>query len=206
MEGFGMARPGSEWGKNVWLNCQHCAESFLVIRARQYSARFCSKACRAHSMTKGQIRYTELGVFRTCIDCGQEKRIEEFPFYGKRHIKAQNKPRCKSCYSKHSYWTSKEKRQNFAASLRLEVIKAYGGKCTCCGETEPDFLCLDHVGGWGYIHRKAVNGSVYADVKRMGFPQDGRFRLLCWNCNCSTSLGRECPHSNFDVMSMVGGC
>lgn len=33
--------------------------------------------------------------------------------------------------------------------IRSEMIAAYGGCCACCGETEPAFLSLDHIGGGG---------------------------------------------------------
>lgn len=79
--------------------------------------------------------------------------------------------------------------------LKAEMFEAYGNKCSCCGETEPRFLTLEHTRRDGAQHRKAVGGffQVYTDLKRRGWPTDG-YTLLCWNCNCATRYGEPCPH------------
>ena len=82
--------------------------------------------------------------------------------------------------------------------LRDELIAAYGGKCACCGESEREFLTLDHVGNWGGRHRrkfgwKAKGKGLFLRLKRKGFPKD-KWRLLCMNCNQATRFGDECPH------------
>lgn len=88
----------------------------------------------------------------------------------------------------------------WAARLRLETMKAYGGKCSCCGESEPAFLTIDHEEGGGNIHREEVVGSkrrggtrFYAWLKKQGWPAG--FRVRCWNCNSGAALnGGICPH------------
>lgn len=77
--------------------------------------------------------------------------------------------------------------------LKLEVIAGYGGSCTCCGETHPDFLSLQHIEGGGRVHRK-LRGTygAYRDVVRAGFPC--LYTILCMNCNHARRYNRACPH------------
>jgi hypothetical protein len=78
---------------------------------------------------------------------------------------------------------------------RIELINAYGGSCSCCGEDEIRFLTLEHLNRDGKIHREKVGGStgVYYDLRKRGYPKDG-YTILCANCNFSESLGTPCPH------------
>lgn len=110
---------------------------------------------------------------------------------------------CHKCYAQEKYWDNPEKykqasREAQAAirkRARDQLLEAYGGKCACpnCPETNPAFLCLDHVNGDGKAHRMKIGSHTYADLRRRGFPKEG-FRLLCWNCNSMTRFGRKCPH------------
>ncbi len=93
---------------------------------------------------------------------------------------------------------TRESGKRYRARLRAEMLAAYGGKCACCGETEPTFLTLDHAQGDGAQHRRQYkqkgNGGVLAELCKAGWPQDGRFRLLCWNCQFGTQQPGGCPH------------
>ena len=78
---------------------------------------------------------------------------------------------------------------------RKLVFDHYGWSCSCCGESHPDFLTLDHVNGGGRKHRAEVgNGRLmYRWIVKHGFPSD--FRTLCFNCNCGRErTGGICPH------------
>lgn len=81
-------------------------------------------------------------------------------------------------------------------ALKVEVMDAYGGKCACCGESTLEFLTIDHVNGDGHEHRKSVGKgkNIYRDIKRQGFPQDGRYQVLCFNCNIALGFYGYCPH------------
>lgn len=86
------------------------------------------------------------------------------------------------------------KRRTRYHELRAQVLAAYGGECACCGENEPEYLCVDHVNGDGSEHRKIVGiGGLYWWLRMNGFPRDG-FQLLCYNCNKAKGSGAECPH------------
>jgi hypothetical protein len=88
---------------------------------------------------------------------------------------------------------------------KLEVIKAYGGKCVCCGENHPSFLTLDHINNGGAKHRKQVfslskGGSFWWWAKKENYPSI--LQLLCFNCNCGRQVNKGiCPH-NKEVMDL----
>jgi hypothetical protein len=100
-----------------------------------------------------------------------------------------------------AYWKdpAKARRQmrdwhkNRADELRQQIIDAYGGKCTCCGESELVFLTIEHLNGDGRKHRGNRNRyMVYKDIVEEGFPD--KYTILCMNCNFARRWGRTCPH------------
>lgn len=91
------------------------------------------------------------------------------------------------------YDRDKEKLKAKRDGLRLEVLMAYGGLCECCGESEPNFLAIDHIDGGGHQHRKSIKQSISAWLKKNGYPAG--FRVLCHNCNMALGLYGECPHT-----------
>lgn len=77
--------------------------------------------------------------------------------------------------------------------LKLEVFDNYGGpKCNCCGETQIEFLTLDHMHNDGHQHRLEVGAGVYQDLRKKGYPEG--FQVLCMNCNWAKGHYGECPH------------
>lgn len=80
--------------------------------------------------------------------------------------------------------------------VREEMLEAYGGKCACCGESEPLFLELDHIYNDGAddrrIHRNQF--QIILKLQSAGWPTD-RVQLLCSNCNQGKQRnGGTCPH------------
>lgn len=63
---------------------------------------------------------------------------------------------------------------------KLEMVKAYGSKCSHCGETHPLFLTLDHVNNNGNYNERGVD--FYNFLRNLGYPKNG-LQLLCHNCN-----------------------
>ncbi len=89
----------------------------------------------------------------------------------------------------------------YRARLRSEMIEAYGGKCSCCGETEPLFLQLDHINNDGHLDRKVnkTSAKLWAKLKKAGWPKD-RHQLLCANCNFGKLMNDGiCPHQEMEV-------
>ena len=85
--------------------------------------------------------------------------------------------------------------------LRCEMIKAYGGACACCGETEPLFLELDHVRNNGAEDR-IVNGGgakLLGRLMKAHWPKED-YQLLCSNCNQGKRRnGGVCPHKKSEA-------
>lgn len=117
-----------------------------------------------------------------------------------RQCKECNRKRSKISYLKNyapgkpKYMDLRKKDREQSRQLKLNIIKGYGGKCTCCGETYPEFLCIDHIHGGGHQHRKKVQSQqLYYQLKREGFPKEN-YRLLCWNCNSALGIFGYCLH------------
>lgn len=140
---------------------------------------------------------------RTCKTCGSEKPLEMFPMESgyRRHS-------CQECYAKRS----REKSANYYArnrNARMEqmrvlyiehkigVLNHYGDRCSCCGETQPLFLTIDHIDNDGAAHRRKVGNSshnnIYGWLVRNKYPAG--FQVLCMNCNQGKHRnGGICPH------------
>lgn len=149
------------------------------------------------------------GTLRSCSECGKEtKRI----IRGKcktcysrelsREMSMFNKSlygRTSGCYHDQRYRRAKVARARL--KLRQNVIKAYGGRCVCCGEARWDCLTIHHVNGNGREEAKLIGGGgyiLYRDLRRRGYPKDG-YQLLCMNCNAALSLYGYCPHQDVSV-------
>ncbi len=90
---------------------------------------------------------------------------------------------CNSCISR-----------RYRVKLKLDMIKALGNVCECCGESNPYFLTLDHRNNDGNIHRqKLAAHQCIAEARREGFPRE-KYQLLCSNCNFAKGHYGECPH------------
>lgn len=115
-------------------------------------------------------------------------------YRGKPGVKERIKEKAKE-------WRDKNREQNKAylkkrrEELLLAAVSAYGGSCSCCGETRLPFLTVDHVNEDGKEHRKSMASSIYYWLAEHNYPQDGRFQVLCYNCNMAKSFYGACPHS-----------
>lgn len=87
-----------------------------------------------------------------------------------------------------------ERGRRYRVSRREQVIKVYGGKCKCCGESKIEFLSIDHKQQHGAAHRRKVGTShrFYGWLIRNNYPK--QFQLLCNNCNQSLGNYGYCPH------------
>ncbi len=99
-----------------------------------------------------------------------------------------------------------EKRRDANIRKKKQVFEKYGGSiCNCCGETEFDFLQLDHVENNGASHKRKLssNGTksdgstkLYSWVIENGYPEG--FQVLCANCNWGKRISGICPHKQKD--------
>ena len=91
------------------------------------------------------------------------------------------------------------KEKQYRQLRRMDVLEHYGGVppvCFCCGESNIEFLAIDHINGGGTQERKQrnKNGGVawYEWFKRVGYPNG--FQVLCHNCNSAKGYYGYCPH------------
>lgn len=132
-----------------------------------------------------------------CNGCDDLKDVSDFH-------KSNGSPdglqtRCKACVRNYQV----QNRERIAASqkardvaFKAQAVRAYGGKCACCGETEIAFLTFDHVNDDGAEHRKS--GKMYRRhmarwAALNGYPKT--LQLLCANCNMAKQFTPSgCPH------------
>jgi len=124
----------------------------------------------------------------TCTQCGVKLTNDNwYEIYGKyrRYI-------CIPC--------DRVKSKEINRQLRLEIIKAYGGKCVQCGINNPWLLDIDHINNDSYKDKKQgrVRSALYLWLKKNGYPKDN-YQLLCKNCNWLkylTSIGTISANSD----------
>lgn len=77
---------------------------------------------------------------------------------------------------------------------RLIVLEHYGNRCACCGETQFEFLAIDHKNNDGWKQRRAQRHGVYFMrwIIKNNFPSD--LQILCHNCNLAKGFYKVCPH------------
>ena len=139
-------------------------------------------------------------IQKYCPECRTErrreiKRISE----AKRRADPNKLQKQKEYQKKYRKSYNKERGRELAKQRRfeqrLEVIKYYGGRCSCCGESDPCFLAIDHINGGGNKHRKSL-GQAHCITPRWyiknNFPKG--FQVLCHNCNMAKGLYGRCPH------------
>jgi hypothetical protein len=179
--------------------CQHCYDWQQDWNAQQHKA--------AH-----ESRQACPDGFGVCLKCKRQLPLQEFEAFEHRRrqkSRGENARLCKDCriYSAerakgYRAEHSPEKkaailadRREYMRQFRVRVIAAYGGKCTCCGETTPEFLAIDHVNNDGHKHRAEIGytcEAIYRWAERHGFPKT--LQVLCHNCNLAKEFYGSCPH------------
>lgn len=85
----------------------------------------------------------------------------------------------------------------YRAELKANALKLYGTSCECCGESNPAFLCIDHVANDGKVHRAmdASARNLHYWIKKHGLQDGVKLQVLCWNCNMSKRFNNGiCAH------------
>jgi hypothetical protein len=143
------------------------------------------KKCLEHAREYMRKRRQERKASSVCASCKSPINEGSYCNVCKEDLKKRNK-KLGAEYHRAVAKKSREK-------LRRDVIAAYGGKCSCCGEDEFVFLAVDHIDGGGNQHRKELGGNqrFYAWLRRNEYPSG--FQVLCWNCNWAKHHG-GCPH------------
>lgn len=152
----------------------------------------CGKTTLVHSndLRNGKTKTCGCGktkalLSKACEQCGEvfhQKRYSGGPD----HTFANRKYCSKKCAGV-AFSVDEDSKQR----RRKSVIAAYGGKCTCCGESEWQFLSLDHINNDGAAHRREVR-DVYKWAEDNNYPNT--LRVLCFNCNMARAFYGVCPH------------
>lgn len=84
--------------------------------------------------------------------------------------------------------------KKYYQNLKDKVFDRYGKRCWCCGETEEDFLTLEHLEGGGSKHRKEV--GIYGQfLDAIHTKELSKYMILCMNCNMGRAKNYGvCPH------------
>lgn len=139
-----------------------------------------------------------------CKDCHRDKLKERRSRYWARGLclcsrpVAENRKRCSRCIESNNLAKTGAAGSARRRKVKEGVFTHYGGKCTCCGESQMQFLSLDHVNNDGAQHRRSlgtmVSGGVsfYYWVRKNGYPS--YLQILCFNCNHAKALFGQCPH------------
>lgn len=138
----------------------------------------------------------------TCRECGIELTDKNwYASFRKRHSHICKK--CKYKYAKKWRQNNRDKcnqlNRKSDQRRRDEVIDAYGGKCTCCGETRREYLTIDHINGDGRKQKREIgllssdSRGLYRWLRQNNYPEG--FQVLCFNCNCGKGNYSVCPHN-----------
>lgn len=105
-------------------------------------------------------------------------------------------------YPEHALAKMRRYRRKTDLRLKLQVIKAYGGKCSCsgCNEDRWEFMTIDHIEGGGQVDRAKFGNTAkfYRFLRNNCYPKD-KYRLLCFNCNSSRGAFGYCSHQGLSL-------
>ena len=91
---------------------------------------------------------------------------------------------------------SKGRYAQASKALYDQFFQIYGDKCACCGESNRQFLTLDHINNNGVAERKAINwfGCMRKAIRESDKTQ---YQVLCYNCNYGKRRNKGiCPHKS----------
>jgi len=83
----------------------------------------------------------------------------------------------------------------YAKNIRVKCLTHYSDgmlACVCCGESNYEFLTIDHINGGGKEHKRKLGGGFYPWLIKNNYPSG--FRTLCMSCNFAYGLFGYCPH------------
>ncbi len=130
--------------------------------------------CHNHNVEKhlanirGRIHDDAIGATKKCTRCLKLRSLENFS--RDKYKLSGFKGTCKFC--------ERERRQH----IKNVVIISFGGKCVECGETNEDFLCIDHINNDG-SEKRATNDHQGIWRKLFNGMNKEGLQLLCFNCN-----------------------
>lgn len=112
-----------------------------------------------------------------CVECGRKPAATGYQ-------------RCDQCRDQFNLLQQRRNQE-----IKDAAFARYGGYiCDCCGETNKEFLQIDHIGGTGGEHRREdpTARRIYSWLRKHKYPEG--FRVLCSNCNWAIGKYGYCPH------------
>lgn len=138
-------------------------------------------------------------ITRKCEKC-RLQRVLEFTNNNRDYVNKRQRDYMRSLgfKTKEKYRKRDKERKT---EIKLKVISHYSPslKCVCCGESEWNFLSIDHIHNNGNLHKKQnknLHGgaSMYYWLIKHNFPKG--FQVLCMNCNFGKRMNDGiCPHT-----------
>ena len=210
-----------------WHRCDECYEKTNKIYYKNYHKKPTCKSCKIElnenncdrrnknfshhcNSCKTKIKLNKLKnknchqfkiqIREFCAGCGI--RFNK-TIYNKENL-INKKLYCVNCFKLKKKPKIEKNTQEYKQLLRNKKIQEkkrlmdiYGGKCVCCGETNIEFLCINHINEDGAKHRKELGlsggTSFYRWLIKNNYPKDN-FNILCQNCNFATFFYKICPH------------
>lgn len=181
--------------------CECCGQPY---EAKTERSRFCSDSCMFKAWRQKKLKdcggdWSKISYQKRVKDMTEEehqlhlkKRREYYHRRKTPQILAYNAmmERKRRAEHKEAYLETERKRRY---ALKIETLKAYGGKCACCGEDIVEFLTIDHINGGAGGRNRLKTQAFYMSLKKLGFPKED-YQCLCYNCNCAKGVYGECPH------------
>jgi len=169
--------------------CLYCGNVIMIRDGEKPSVtkrkKFCNGSCSAsYSNAKREKK--------TISDEELARRKERDRVYSKNY---RDKNKEKTLTRARNYRIkNKEKNRAYSkkhsAEIRISFIEMYGGKCECCGETQVEFLTLDHM---NYSTKEKGETGTRAYMKAIKSYRPDLYQVSCYNCNCARRHG-TCPH------------
>lgn len=188
------------------LPISNFAKNKSTLDGLQYRCRECHRTAIIKSKEARKLRgdkpreWDHFGP-RECVGCLIVKPIEDFHLHSPSKI--HRKHLCKQCIAeraakkaaqdpermreiyKRRYAKDWKKRQKLSRDIyiryRNEAFVKLGNKCCRCGFEDERALQIDHVNGRGNHEVRNLSRNAY--FKRVIADTEGRYQLLCANCN-----------------------
>ena len=167
--------------------CRKARDRQIVEKKRLESGQSLIKGRPYHVLTEDQIQ-------KRSLDKKQKAAVYREKYYKshkKEMIEYQKAYRAKNREELLLY--KREYQNQFKEKVRKEGIESYGGKCTCCGESIPQFLTIEHINGRSKEAKRLTGIKMWRKLQLLGWPKD-EYTLLCFNCNCAKGAYGKCPH------------
>lgn len=177
--------------------CSRCSEykdlkDFYVAFIKKLAKNVYRAECKKCSKLLANERHGPYIPNHLLSDQKRKERLEIRNRYRRKH-RAKNKQLGLPPISERERCT-RNKRSFY---LKKTILNHYGNFCACCGETEMDFLSVDHINNNAKEHAtasgKRYSGHrLYATLIKLGYPSG--IQILCFNCNPSKGHKGTCAH------------